>query len=230
MQTLLACTESSRAGLTMFARDGFARMRGARAVALFAAHVPLRHGLGLDVVVHRMAAVAQRAGGALHVVVGIKSRPPVGAGRGLIGPPDLMRDVPLRAERIVIVALLREIALLPLAAVDEGDVVLREFHQRIGLGEVGKDRVGMRLRIAHHVRHAGLAPAVVYRRMARLAGRGSGIALGTLGQHGPRNNHQQDNHPHHCFKCICSIILVRRRKASQAIGRRSNSASRTRLR
>ena len=55
-----------------------------------------------------------------------------------------MSDIPLGTERIVIVALLREVPLLPLAAVNERDIVLRELHQRIGFREVGNDRVRMR--------------------------------------------------------------------------------------
>ena len=61
----------------------------ARSMAFLAANVPLRDGFGLDVVVDRMAAVAERAGGTLHVVGGIEWHPPVGFLRDDIGAPDL---------------------------------------------------------------------------------------------------------------------------------------------
>ena len=44
--------------------------------------------LVVDVVIHRMAAVAERARRALHVVGRIEWRPPVGAVRGRIRPPQ----------------------------------------------------------------------------------------------------------------------------------------------
>src|SRR6202012_77492 len=59
---------------------GMGGVRAARPVAGFAADVPLGHGLGLDVVVHRVAAIAQGAGRAPGIVafrVGIELRPPV---------------------------------------------------------------------------------------------------------------------------------------------------------
>jgi len=76
---------------------------------------------------------------------------------------------------IVIITLPREIPLLPLAAINKGDILLRELHQRIGLGQVGDNRVGMRLGIAHNIRHQRLTPAVVYGGMTRLAHRRPGV-------------------------------------------------------
>ena len=116
-----------------------------------------------------MTAVAERAGRPLEIVGRIKRRPPVGAVADEIRLPHLVRDVPLRRQREIIVADLREVALLPAAAVDEGDVVLGEGDERIGLGEIGNDRVGMLARIAHHVRHARFAPARVDLLVAFLA-------------------------------------------------------------
>ena len=103
-------------------------------VALLTTHVPFRHRLGLDVVVHRMAAVAKRTRGALHVVGRIAGHPPVGVWCNHVRSPDLIGYVPLRAERVEIIASLGEIALLPLAAVYKGNITLRELHQRIGFG------------------------------------------------------------------------------------------------
>src|SRR5436190_1139441 len=106
-------------------------VRRSRSMALFAAHIPLGYALVLDVVVDRMAAVTEWTRGTLHIVIWIKSGPPISAGGHLIGAPQLMGYVPLGAKGKVIVAFLREIALLPLAAVDEGNIILRELHQRI---------------------------------------------------------------------------------------------------
>ena len=78
MQVSLARTKSSRAGLTMFVAAGCATCSLPGSVALLAADVPFGDGLGLDVVVHRMAAVAERAGRPLAVVGGIVRHPPVG--------------------------------------------------------------------------------------------------------------------------------------------------------
>src|SRR5579863_4821863 len=145
-------------------------------VAALAADVPFGDGLGLDVVVDGMAAVAQRAGGALHVVGGIVGHPPVRVIRNHIGAPDLVRDVPLRAERKIIVADLGEVALLPEAAVNQRDVFFFEFHQRVGLGEIRDDGVGMLFGIAHYVGHGGLLPARINGSVAGLAGGGADVA------------------------------------------------------
>ena len=176
MQVSVAATESRRAGLTMVAARGLRDVIAAGSVAALAADVPFGDGLGLDVVVHRMAAIAQRAGGALHVVGGVEGHPPIGVIGDEIGAPDLMRDVPLRAQRKIIVADFREVALLPDAAVDQRDVFFLELDQRVGLGEVGQDGFGMLLGIAHHVRHGGFLPARVDGGVAGFAGGGTDVS------------------------------------------------------
>src|ERR1700757_3377417 len=101
-------------------------MRFARAVTSLAADVPLGHGLGLDVVIHGMTAVAKRAGRALKIIRRIQWRPPVrGVGNEILAP-NLVRNVPLHRQREVVVADLLEITLFPSAAIDEGDVILSE--------------------------------------------------------------------------------------------------------
>src|ERR1700747_1425823 len=88
-------------------------------VAAFAADVPLRYLLGVDVIVHRVTAIAGWPRRTLHIVGGIIGRPPVCAGVGnVVFHPLLVTDVPLHRQRIVIVADLREIALFPLTAID----------------------------------------------------------------------------------------------------------------
>src|SRR5262245_1248878 len=101
-------------------------MLAAGTVAPLAADVPLRRPLRLDVVVHRMASVAERPGRTAVVVGGIERHPPVGVRLHEVRAPDAMLHVPLRRQREVIVANLLEVTLLPLRAVDERDVVLRE--------------------------------------------------------------------------------------------------------
>ncbi len=97
-------------------------------------------------------------------------RPPVGAVGDEIGTPDLVGDVPLRGLGIIVVADLGEVALLPDAAVDQRDVVFGEFDAAVSVGEIGNDGVGMLARIAHHVGHRRLLPALVDIGVARLAG------------------------------------------------------------
>ena len=104
-------------------------MRGAGSVALLTTHIPFRHRLGLDIVVHRMATVAERTRGPLHVVGRIVGYPPVGIWSNHVRAPDLIGYVPLSAERVVIIASPGEIALLPLAAVYKRNIILRELRQ-----------------------------------------------------------------------------------------------------
>src|SRR5450759_4454113 len=105
---------------------GLLNVNGAGSVALFTADIPFRHGLGLNVVVDGMAAITERPRRALHVIGWVIANPPVRMWCNHVRPPDLMRDVPLRAERIIIIASFREVPLFPLAAVDEGDIVFCE--------------------------------------------------------------------------------------------------------
>ena len=94
MQVSLARTKSSFAGLTMFARDGLRDVLAAGPVAPLAADVPLGDGLRLDVVVDRVAAVAERAGRPLHVVGRIVRHPPVGVRLHEVRPPDAVASRP----------------------------------------------------------------------------------------------------------------------------------------
>src|ERR1700722_17935742 len=97
-------------------------MRRAWTVALLATDVPLGDLLSRHVVVHRMAAVAERTSGTLHLFRRIMRGPPVSPGFGVIRAPDFVRNIPLRRENEVVVADLREVTLLPLAAVNKGHI------------------------------------------------------------------------------------------------------------
>src|SRR5882724_7777477 len=105
-----------------------------------------------------MAAIAKRARRPLLVVSRKKRHPPVGPVRDKVGFPRFVDDVPLRAEREVVVAALFKVALFPDASVNEGDLLLlerRDFVRR----EVRDDRFGMLVRIAHHIGHWSFFPA-----------------------------------------------------------------------
>src|SRR5260370_5057491 len=99
-------------------------MRGPRSMTFLAADVPFRYSLGLDVVVHRMAAIAKGAGRALEVIAGVERNPPVGTCLQGVRRPRLVGDVPLNGKWKIVVADFLEVALLPDASVDEGDIVL----------------------------------------------------------------------------------------------------------
>ena len=131
MQTSSARTASSFAGIDDGRGHRILDVKAARAVAFLAADVPFGDGLGLDVVVHRMTAVAERSGRTLHLVGRIVLSPPIGAGFDVIPPPRLGSHVPLRRKHEVVVAAFREVPLLPLAAVGERDVFLAKGHQRV---------------------------------------------------------------------------------------------------
>src|SRR6266700_5491512 len=65
-------------------------------VTALAADIPFRYLLGLNVVVHRVAAVASWPRGPLHVVGGIERFPPVPSLRHKIRTPTFVSHVPLR--------------------------------------------------------------------------------------------------------------------------------------
>src|SRR6185312_12923876 len=131
----------------------------ASTVTLLAADIPLDHLLGCNVVVHRMASIAQRPGRPFHIAYGIEGNPPICACRDMIRKPALVLDVPLRRQRIEVLAAFREIALLPPAAIDEGDVIQAESSYRIRMSKTTENRLGMNFWIADYVGHARLLPS-----------------------------------------------------------------------
>src|SRR5580704_2931206 len=138
-------------------------------VTLFAANVPLCHLFGVDVVVDGVASIAGRARGPLQIVCRIVWFPPVGSLGDEIRPPNSMGNIPLRGLGKVIVSSFREVTLLPKAAVNQGDLVFREFGNGIRR-EIGNDGVRMVARIANHVCNGGFSPVFVNLRVALLAG------------------------------------------------------------
>src|SRR5579862_2891963 len=150
-------------------------------MALLAADIPFGRRLGRDVVVDRVAAIAQRARGASGIVasgVRIMRHPPIAVGRDMVRKPSFVRNVPLRGEREIVIANLPEISLLPAAAIDEGNILLLEGKHRVRFGKVRYQRIGMDLWIAYHVRHPSLAPASVDVPMTAFASNGTYVVRG----------------------------------------------------
>src|SRR6266404_6619859 len=113
--------------------DWLCDMRAARPMASLAPDIPLRDGLGRDIVVHGMATVAERAGRPLSIVRRVKRSPPILAVQNEIFPPNLVGDIPLCRQWKIVIAHLLEVALFPFAPIHEGDVVLRERDERVRL-------------------------------------------------------------------------------------------------
>src|SRR6185436_13043363 len=101
-------------------------MLAPRTMAFFAAHVPFRHRLSLDIVVNGMAAVTEGSGGAGRVCLWVKLSPPIRSLGDVIRTPDLMTQVPLGAQREVVITDLLKVSLLPFGPVHECDVLFLE--------------------------------------------------------------------------------------------------------
>src|SRR5271169_1720275 len=106
-------------------------------VAALAADIPLRDLFGLNVVVHRVAAVACWTGRAFHVIRRIKRIPPVRPLRYEVRFPYVVGHVPLCRLWKIIIADFCKVALLPDASIDECHVCLRELLAHVVRGEVG---------------------------------------------------------------------------------------------
>src|SRR5579884_2861906 len=103
-----------------------------RAMAALAPDIPFRNGLARDIVIDGVAPVAERASRTLHVVRRVERRPPIGAISDEIGPPDLVRDVPLGGKNEIVIADFLEIALFPNAPIDERYIAPFECDQGVG--------------------------------------------------------------------------------------------------
>src|SRR3569833_2186344 len=116
-----------------------------------------------------MAAVAGRPGGAGIVCWSVERDPPVRPNFNVIWEPLLLRHIPLRREREVVIAAFSEIALLEPAAIRERDLIEREGADRIGVREVADNRFWALLGIQQNIRHPALPPAVVLGKMTAFA-------------------------------------------------------------
>ena len=154
---------------------GMCSVFAARTMTTLAADVPLRSQLVMDVIVHRMAPIAGRPRRALHVVGKIVGRPPIRSGvRDMVLQPLLVADISLHRQRIVIVADLREVPLLPFAAIEEGHLNDGEPESIVRL-QIWNDSVRIEPGIADNVRHRRFLPTLVDVCMAFLAGFGANI-------------------------------------------------------
>src|SRR5258707_15115081 len=107
------------------ATSGMGDMFAPGTVAAFAADIPFRDLLCVDVEIDRMAAITRGAGRALHVVRRIVSCPPVCPGiRNVVRAPGFITDIPLNGERVIVVADLGKVPLFPDAAVNQSYLVL----------------------------------------------------------------------------------------------------------
>lgn len=152
-------------------------MFAAGAVAALTANVPLGDLACVNVVVHGMAAVAERAGGAAGVFRRIVRHPPIGVFSDVVFAPLFVFDFPLCAERVVIIADFREVALFPKAAVNEGDLPLSKRRDRVG-GGIGEEGVRVFAGIANDVGHGRVFPAVVKLGVALSTGGGADVMSG----------------------------------------------------
>ena len=141
-------------------------MLTSRPMALFAAYIPFRHFFGFHVVIDGVAAIAGWSSRPVGIAWTVIGRPPIGSGLDMVREPPLLRDVPLCRQREVVVATLHEVALLVAAAIDECDVVETKGADGIGTHKITKNSIGMFLRVANNIGHAGLHPAVELLRMA----------------------------------------------------------------
>ena len=159
---IIAANKVERLRIDNVSQGRVCNMLTAGAMTLFTAHIPLSRLPRAEVVVHGVAAVAGWTGGAMLVFLRVELCPPVGAVGHMVREPFSMFDIPLRGQRVVGVAALREIALLPTAAINKGDLAEIEGACGIGIREIAKHRIRMDLRIAHHISHACLLPSVVF--------------------------------------------------------------------
>jgi len=157
-------------GVENISASGMVDVLASRAVAAFAADIPLGHLFRVDVVIDRVAAIAGGTGGPLHIVGRIKWNPPIGAIGDEIGTPNAVGDIPLGRFGKVVVPFFREVALLPKTAVNQRDVVAGEFGNCVG-GKIRDDGIWELARIANHIGHRRFSPAFVDLGVALLAGR-----------------------------------------------------------
>lgn len=161
-------------GIDNIATRGVRVVFAAWAVTLFAANVPLDNFLGVNVVTNGMAAIAGWACGPLHVVRRIKGLPPVSSLCNEIEAPLVYRDIPLSGLWVVVVANLREVALLPQGTVNQRDLIFGEFRDCVG-GQIGNDSVWEFVGVANDIGHGRFLPVLICLRVALLAGLRSGI-------------------------------------------------------
>src|SRR5205814_347912 len=86
--------------------------------------------------------------------------PPVRTGFYVVGQPAFPCYVPLCWKREVVITTLGKIALLVPAAVNKRDIFQRERANRVGVRKVTQHHLRVLMRVAEHVCHSCLLPAV----------------------------------------------------------------------
>src|SRR5277367_6602326 len=108
-----------------------------------------------------MATIACRAGWTVQIGRSIERNPPVGPSFDMVRKPAALLNIPLRRERIVIIASLSKVALFPAASIDESHLIETKRDDRIRVREISEDGFRMVLGVADDIRHAGLLPPLV---------------------------------------------------------------------
>src|SRR5450432_1638085 len=120
-----------------------------------------------------MAPIACRACGPVKICGPIERHPPIGPCFNMVRKPAALLNVPLRRERIIIVAALGKVPLLPAASIDESYLVEAKSYNRVWVCKVPKHGLRVLPGVADHVRHARLLPPLVGFSVAFLATFGS---------------------------------------------------------
>jgi hypothetical protein len=136
-------------------------MQASRTMAFFTSNIPLGHGLGLQIVVNGMAAIAGRACWPIGVLRAIKWHPPVGASLDVIGKPFLVFYIPLCRKWKVVITNFGEVPLLPQASIGKRYLIQGERAKRICVGEISEHGVGMHFGVANDICHSGLLPGAI---------------------------------------------------------------------
>src|SRR5579872_5569817 len=136
------------------------RMFTARAMTALTTDVPLGDLFGVNVVSNRMATVAGGASRALHVVGRIILCPPISARFYEVFTPHMVFYFPLHRQRVIIVADLCEVTLLPEAAINESYLLTGKFRDVVSR-KIGNNGVRMLVKVTDNIRHWGLLPTIV---------------------------------------------------------------------
>src|ERR1700722_8362015 len=150
---------------------GMRNVQTAGTMTFFTTDVPFGDMFRLYVVVHGVASIAGRPGGAIKVCWPVERNPPISARLDMIRKPFAFLHVPLRLQGVIVVATLREIALLEPTPVDKGDLIQVEGAYWVSVRAVGEHCLGVHLGVLDDVCHTGFLPPVIGILMAPLATR-----------------------------------------------------------
>ena len=136
------------------------------AVTSFAPHVPFGDGLGADIEVDRVTAVAFLT----RRLLGVR-----------VGAPRPVGNVPRRWKREIVVAGLAEVSLFQLAAIYNCDIADGEGPDGVRLAEIGNHHFRPQFRVGDDVGHPRLFPSLPYGGMTRFADGGTHVGCAGRG-------------------------------------------------